>query len=95
MRCNLDDDPWAVDGRSVTSRWPRRSASATRIISVEAATQKKAVAGKQHLRDVLTRIQNHPRSSALMRSQTVRADGLSGRPSQALIDRLLASLDDK
>jgi len=94
MRVNLDATHGLIMAEAVTFALAEKIGKSDAHRLIEAAS-KKAVAGKQHLRDVLT---SDPKVTAHLSAdqfaklfEPMAYQGVS----QALIDRLLASLDEK
>jgi 3-carboxy-cis,cis-muconate cycloisomerase len=94
MRANLDMTHGLIMAEAVTFALAEKIGKRDAHHLIEAAS-KKAVAGKKHLRDVLT---SDSKVTAQLSTETIAKlfepmayQGVS----QALIDRLLASLDDK
>jgi 3-carboxy-cis,cis-muconate cycloisomerase len=94
MRSNLDATHGLIMAEAVTMALAERVGKSDAHHLVEAAS-KKAVAEKKHLRDVLTK---DPKVAAQLAADQIaklfEPMAYQGA-SQALIDRLLASLDDK
>ena len=94
MRSNLDATHGLIMAEAVTMALAERVGKSDAHHLVEAAS-KKAVAEKKHLRDVLTK---YPKVAAQLAADQIaklfEPMAYQGA-SQALIDRLLASLDDK
>ena len=94
MRVNLDASHGLIMAEAVTFALAEKIGKSDAHHLVEAAV-KKAVAGKQHLRDVLT---NDPKVTARLGADKLAKlfDPIAYQGvSQALIDRLLKSLDEK
>jgi 3-carboxy-cis,cis-muconate cycloisomerase len=94
MRVNLDASHGLIMAEAVTFALAKKIGKSDAHHLVEAAA-KKAVAGKQHLRDVLT---SDPKVGAHLDADRIAKlfDPMAYQGvSQALIDRLLKSLDEK
>jgi 3-carboxy-cis,cis-muconate cycloisomerase len=94
MRVNLDATHGLIMAEAVTFALAEKIGKSDAHHLVEAAS-KKAVAGKQHLRDVLT---SDPKVTAHLSADKLAKlfDPMAYQgASQTLIDRLLASLDEK
>ena len=94
MRANLDATSGLIMAEAVTFALAEKIGKSDAHHLVEAAS-KKAVAGKQHLRDVLT---SDPKVTAHLNADKLAKlfDPMAYQGvSQTLIDRLLASLDEK
>jgi 3-carboxy-cis,cis-muconate cycloisomerase len=94
MRVNLDATDGLIMAEAVTFALAEKIGKSESHHLIEAAS-KKAVAGKRHLRDVLTsdaRVTAHLSADRIEKLfEPMAYQGVS----QALIDRLLASLDEK
>ncbi len=94
MRVNLDATGGLIMAEAVTFALAEKIGKSDAHHLIEAAS-KKAVADNKHLRDVLTADpQSHRTSRAEKLAKLFEPMAYQGA-SQALIDRLLASLDDK
>jgi 3-carboxy-cis,cis-muconate cycloisomerase len=94
MRVNLDATNGLIMAEAVTFALAEKLGKSDAHHLVEAAS-KKASAGKQHLRDVLT---NDPNVTVHLSADRIAKlfDPMAYQGvSQALIDRLLKSLDEK
>ncbi len=93
MRANLDATDGLIMAEAVTFALAEKIGKSDAHHLIEAAS-KKAVAGKKHLRDVLT---SDAKVTAQLSAETIaklfEPMAYQGA-SQALIDRLLASLDN-
>jgi 3-carboxy-cis,cis-muconate cycloisomerase len=94
MRVNLDATNGLIMAEAVTFALAEKIGKSDAHHLIEAAV-KKAVAGKQHLRDVLTSDPNVTAHLGADRIANLFDPTAYQGVSQALIDRLLASLDEK
>jgi 3-carboxy-cis,cis-muconate cycloisomerase len=94
MRANLDATHGLIMAEAVTFALAEKIGKSEAHHLIEAAS-KKAVAGKQHLRDVLTSDAKITAQLSPERIAELFEPMAYQGASQALIDRLLASLDDK
>jgi len=94
MRVNLDATNGLIMAEAVTMALAQKIGKSDAHHLIEAAS-KQAITGRQHLRDVLT---TNPKVTAHLGADRLaelfEPTAYQGA-SQALIDRLLASLDDK
>lgn len=94
MRANLDATHGLIMAEAVTFALAEKIGKGEAHHLIEAAS-KQAVAGKQHLRDVLTSDAKITAQLSRVRIAELFEPMAYQGASQALIDRLLASLDDK
>jgi 3-carboxy-cis,cis-muconate cycloisomerase len=94
MRVNLDATRGLIMAEAVTFALAEKIGKSDAHHLIEAAS-KKAVAGKMHLRDVLTADSNVTAHLGVEKLAILFEPMAYQGASQALIDRLLASLDDK
>ena len=94
MRANLDATHGLIMAEAVTFALAEKIGKSDAHHLIEAAS-KKAVAGKQHLRDVLKADTNITAQLGADKIEKLFEPMAYQGASQALIDRLLASLDDK
>ncbi len=94
MRSNLDTTDGLIMAEAVTMALAEKIGKSDAHHLIEAAS-KKAVADKKHLRDVLTNDLKVAAQLGAEKIATLFEPMAYQGASQALIDRLLASLDDK
>ena len=94
MRVNLDATDGLIMAEAVTFALAEKIGKSDAHHLIEAAS-KKAVAEKKHLRDVLTSDAKITAQLSAERIANLFEPMAYQGASQALIDRLLASLDDK